>query len=73
VLGVRPARLMRVARRKTYQNEIKRKVRLMPSHYGKKMSPKQKKMAAAADPKDKITGADFKSMKKKKSMMSKYG
>jgi hypothetical protein len=46
----------------------------MPSHYGKKMSPKQKKMAAAADPKDKITGADFKSMKKKKkSMMSKYG
>jgi hypothetical protein len=62
------------ARRGTYRNEIKRKVRLMPSHYGKKMSPKQKKMAAAADPKDKITGADFKSMKKKKkSVMSKYG
>ena len=47
----------------------------MPSHYGKKMSPKQKKMAAAASPKNKITGADFKAMKnkKRKSMMSKYG
>ena len=48
----------------------------MPSHYGKKMSPKQKKMAAAASPKNKITGADFAAMKKnkkRKSMMSKYG
>ena len=30
-----------------------------------KMSPKQMKMAEAAKPKDKITGADFKAMKKK--------
>lgn len=32
----------------------------------KKMSMKQKKMASAAAPKDKITGADFAAMKKKK-------
>jgi hypothetical protein len=48
----------------------------MPGQYGKKMSPKQKQMAAAASPKNKITGADFKAMKgkkKPKSMMSRYG
>jgi len=39
-----------------------------------KYSSKQKKLAATAPPRKKITGADFKSMKKKKkSMMSKYG
>lgn len=39
----------------------------MPGHYGKKkMSPKQKKMAAKAKPRNKITGADFKAMKRKK-------
>jgi len=32
----------------------------------KKMSPKQKKIADAAAPKGKITGADFKALKKKK-------
>ena len=32
----------------------------------KKLSPKQKKIAGAAAPKDKITGADFKAMKKGK-------
>jgi len=32
---------------------------------GKSMSPKQKKIASAAAPKDKITGADFKALKKK--------
>ncbi len=31
----------------------------------KKLSPKQKKIAAAAPPEDKITGADFKALKKK--------
>lgn len=31
----------------------------------KKMSPKQKKIASAAKPNDKITGADFKALKKK--------
>ena len=31
----------------------------------KKLSPKQKKIAGAANPKGKITGADFKSLKKK--------
>lgn len=30
-----------------------------------KLSPKQKKIAAAAEPSDKITGADFKALKKK--------
>jgi hypothetical protein len=30
------------------------------------LSPKQKKVAGAAAPKDKITGADFKALKKKK-------
>jgi hypothetical protein len=29
------------------------------------MSPKQKKLAGAAAPADKITGADFKALKKK--------
>ena len=33
---------------------------------GKKLSPKQKKIAKAASPRNKITGADFKAMKKKK-------
>jgi hypothetical protein len=32
----------------------------------KKMSPKQKTIAKKAAPKNKITGADFKKMKKKK-------
>ena len=32
----------------------------------KKLSPKQKKIAGAADPKGKITGADFKALKKGK-------
>ena len=32
----------------------------------KKLSPAQKKIAAKAKPKSKITGADFKKMKKKK-------
>jgi len=32
----------------------------------KKYSPKQKKLARVASPRDKITGADFKAMKKKK-------
>jgi len=31
----------------------------------KELSPKQKKIAAAAPPEDKITGADFKALKKK--------
>lgn len=35
----------------------------MPSS---KYSPKQKKLARVAAPRDRITGADFKSMKKKK-------
>lgn len=29
----------------------------------KKLSPKQKKIAAAAEPRDKITGADFKALR----------
>lgn len=32
----------------------------------KKLSPKQKKIAAAAEPRDKITGADFKALKNAK-------
>lgn len=36
-----------------------------------KYSAKQKKLAATAPPRKKITGADLK--KKRKSMMSKYG
>lgn len=32
----------------------------------KMMTPKQKKIAAASNPKSKITGADFKALKKKK-------
>jgi hypothetical protein len=33
---------------------------------GTKYSPKQKKLARVAVPRDKITGADFKALKKKK-------
>lgn len=33
---------------------------------GTKYSPKQKKLARVASPRDKITGADFKALKKKK-------
>lgn len=32
----------------------------------KKLSPKQKKIASASAPHDKITGEDFKALKKKK-------
>ena len=32
----------------------------------KSLTPKQKKIASAAKPVDKITGADFKALKKKK-------
>lgn len=32
----------------------------------KKLTPKQKKLANVANPKDKITGADFKALKKGK-------
>lgn len=42
----------------------------------KKLSPKQMKIASAANPKDQITGADFAELKKKpkkKSIMSSYG
>ena len=43
----------------------------------KKLSPKQKKIASAANPKDKITGADFKVLKnakgKKQAMPRKKG
>ena len=42
----------------------------MPSHYGhskkKKMSRKQLAIASKAAPKNKITSADFKAMKRKK-------
>jgi hypothetical protein len=34
----------------------------------KKLSPKQKKIASAAKPTDKITGEDFKALKKKKAV-----
>ena len=33
---------------------------------GKKLSPKQKKLAQVAAPRNKITGADFKALKKSK-------
>lgn len=37
----------------------------------KKLSPKQKNIAGKAAPKDKITGADFKALKKTKSKKGK--
>lgn len=37
----------------------------MGSKSKKKMSPKQEKLAGAAKPKGRITGADFKALKKK--------
>lgn len=38
----------------------------------KKLSPAQKKIAAAASPKDKITGADFKALKKESSDIANF-
>jgi len=38
----------------------------MGAAYKKALSSKQKKIAEAANPKDKITGADFKALKKGK-------
>lgn len=38
----------------------------MPGKKGKGYSPKQKKIARMSSPRNKITGADFKKMKKKK-------
>ena len=50
----------------------------MPHHYmlsgkkvktdknGKPISPKQKKIASAAPPRNKITGADFKALRKRR-------
>ena len=38
----------------------------------KKLSPAQKKIAAKAKPKNKITGADFKKMKKKENVKNCY-
>ena len=37
----------------------------------KELSPKQKKLAKAAKPNDKITGEDFKALKKKKTKKKK--
>ena len=49
----------------------------MPNKPMKELSPKQQKLADAEAPNDKITGDDFKAMrkkpKKKKSIMSSYG
>jgi hypothetical protein len=39
----------------------------------KKLSPKQKKLASVAEPRDKITGDDFKALKKTKKSTSKKG
>tara|TARA_Y100001954_G_scaffold237047_1_gene299548 strand:+ start:95 stop:214 length:120 start_codon:yes stop_codon:yes gene_type:complete len=38
----------------------------MPGKKGKMLSPKQKKIARVSKPKNKITGADFKKMKRRK-------
>ena len=38
----------------------------MPGRKGKGYSPKQKKIARVAAPRDKITGADFKKLQKRK-------
>lgn len=40
---------------------------------GKKLSPAQKKIAKAANPKNKITGADFKALKKGSKKVTKKG
>lgn len=41
--------------------------------HGKKLSPAQKKIAKAANPKNKITGADFKALKKGSKKVTKKG
>ena len=40
--------------------------KVMKAHKEGKLSPKQKKIAGAAKPSNKITGDDFKALKKKK-------
>lgn len=46
----------------------KRGERTMKAKKAKKLTPKQKKIASAAKPRKKITGADFTAMRKKKTM-----
>ena len=48
----------------------KGKKKVMP---GTKYSPKQKKLARVAPPRDKITGADFKKLKRRKKTTKKRG
>ena len=43
--------------------------KVMKAHKDGKLSPKQKKIAGAAKPANKITGDDFKALKKKKKKM----
>ena len=46
----------------------------MPKPKGKKKySPKQKKLARVAPPRDKITGADFKKLKRRKKTTYEHG
>jgi hypothetical protein len=49
------------------------KTRIKKEADKKKLSPAQKKIAAKAAPFDKITGADFKALKKEKKKNSKKG
>ena len=50
----------------TYGSKVGRPSKKAKAKGKKKLTPKQKKIAKKAPPYDKITGADFKKMKKKK-------
>jgi len=56
---------------KTLDQVVTEKVKARVEKTSKKLSPAQKKIANAAKPKNKITGADFKALKKDKKKTSK--
>ena len=56
---------------KTLDQVVTEKVKERVKKTSEKLSPAQKKIASAAKPKNKITGADFKALKKDKKKASK--
>ena len=47
-------------------HKLEKDLQLIEEKYSQKLSKKQKKLASAAPPLDKITGADFKALRDKK-------
>jgi hypothetical protein len=59
------------AANKTLDEVVTEKVKTRIKKTSEKLSPKQKAIAKAAPPRDKITGADFKALKKSSKKVTK--